>query len=1171
MTRTLSFLPLSLLLLLGASNAQTRLNYAANAPATKLSEPDLSKQPTLYVVGYAHLDTEWRWEYPQVIREFLPKTLHDNFDLFEKYPHYIFNFSGANRYRLMKEYYPADYEKLKNYVAAGRWFPAGSSMEEGDVNSPSAESILRHVLYGNNYFRREFGKASAEYMLPDCFGFPASLPSVLAHAGVKGFSTQKLTWGSSAPVGGPDSPERTPKGTPFNVGVWEGPDGKTVLAAFNPGSYGSEIFSDLSKPLPPPPSTDPPPNSSVTPQQIEFARYQYDWAQRVQRNGEVSGLFADYHYYGTGDTGGSPGERSVKLLEAILTRSETILPAPRRPGPPSQDAAQPGPTIKVGDGPVNVVSATADQMFLNIRPDETAKLPRYKGELELTNHSAGSLTSQAYRKRWNRKNELLADAAEEASIAAEWLGARPYPLERLNNAWTLVMGGQFHDIMAGTATPKAYEFSWNDDIIASNQFADVLSSASEGVVSAMDTQAKGTAIVVYNPLNIQREDVVEAEVSFPEGTPKALRVAGPDGKEVPAQLSDASGKTKVLFLAKVPSVGYAVYDVQPADAAPAESALKVSESSLENARYRLMLDENGDLAGIFDKALNKELLSAPVRLAFQTEHPHDWPAWNMDWADQQKPPRSYVQAPAKVRIVESGPARIAVEVARRAEDSTFVQTVRLSAGDAGNRIEFGNSIDWKTKATALKATFPLTASNPQATYNWDIGTVQRGNNDEKKFEVASHQWFDLTDKSGAYGTTVLSDSKYGSDKPDDNTLRLTLIYTPGLGEGNGRAYNDQTTQDFGHHDFVFGLAGHAGDWRQAETDWQAQRLNQPLIAFVSAKHTGGLGKTFSLMKIDNSRVRVLALKKAEQSDETVVRLVELDGKPASSVHIAFAAPITAAREITGQEMPLGKATISKGALVTSFQPYEVHSFALKLAPSTVKAPAPSSRPLAPGYDRAVASATGVKPDTGFDSQGRALPAEMLPSAISYDGIQFNLAAGGNGKPNALTAKGQEITLPEGGFNRLYLLAAAEGDQKATFHIGDQNVDLTIQDWSGYIGQWDNRTWDRHQEPIPLRPGMPAAAAGTPPRMRTVLEMTGLTPGFIKRAPLAWFASHHHNADGSDEPYAYSYLFAYPIEIPANAKTLKLPDNDKIRILAITAANERGELHPAQPLYDTLEH
>src|SRR5213082_3596906 len=77
------------------------------------STPNLAKEPTLYVVGYAHLDTEWRWEYPQVIQEYLTKTMRNNFALFEKYPHYIFNFTGANRYRLMKEYYPSDFDRLK--------------------------------------------------------------------------------------------------------------------------------------------------------------------------------------------------------------------------------------------------------------------------------------------------------------------------------------------------------------------------------------------------------------------------------------------------------------------------------------------------------------------------------------------------------------------------------------------------------------------------------------------------------------------------------------------------------------------------------------------------------------------------------------------------------------------------------------------------------------------------------------------------------------------------------------------------------------------------------------------------------------------------------------------------------------------------------------------------
>ncbi|HEX3572706.1 MAG TPA: alpha-mannosidase, partial [Acidobacteriaceae bacterium] len=228
------------------------LSIAAFAAAqnTVPGKPDLNQQPTLYVVGYAHLDTEWRWEYPQVIDEYIPNTMHRNFALFEKYPHYIFNFSGANRYRFMKEYYPQDFAKVKQYVAEGRWFPAGSSMEEGDVNAPSAEAIIRQILYGNEWFRREFGKASAEYMLPDCFGFPASLPTILAHSGVKGFSTQKLTWGSSAPGGGPESREKTPEGTPFDVGVWTGTDGESVLAALNPGSYSGGIYTDLSAPTP---------------------------------------------------------------------------------------------------------------------------------------------------------------------------------------------------------------------------------------------------------------------------------------------------------------------------------------------------------------------------------------------------------------------------------------------------------------------------------------------------------------------------------------------------------------------------------------------------------------------------------------------------------------------------------------------------------------------------------------------------------------------------------------------------------------------------------------------------------------------------------------------------------------------------------------------------------
>ena len=1114
------------------------------------TDPDLSKQPTLYVVAYAHLDTQWRWQYPQVINEYIPKTMHDNFALFEKYPHYIFNFSGANRYRMMKEYWPADYMRVKSYIAAGRWFPAGSSMEESDVNSPSAESIIRQILYGNQYFRREFGKTSAEYMLPDCFGFPASLPSILAHMGIKGFSTQKLTWNSATTLGGRGSIEETPKGIPFNVGFWQGPDGRGVIAAFNPGSYGGQIREDISK--------------SPVIADASARNNPVDWPTRVQRNGKVSGVFTDYHYYGTGDTGGSPREDSVRMVEAIVSRNPSFVPT----------APNSAPVTTVGDGALNVVSSTAEQMFLNIRQDQLAGLPRYQGDLLLTDHSAGSITSQTYQKRWNRKNELLADAAEKASVAASWLGARTYPQQRLNNAWTLVMGGQFHDILPGTATPKAFEFSWNDDIIAMNQFAGVLTDATEAITSGLSTDTTGMPIVVYNPLNVAREDVVEASVAFPDRMPKGLQVVAPDGREVPTQIvENKDGLWRILFLAKAPSVGYAVYDVQAVAAQKTNSSLSVTESSLENQRYKIQVNEAGDVASIFDKKLNKELLTSPIRLAIKADTPTQWPAWNMDWSDQQKPPRSYVGGVAKIRIAENGPVRVALEVSRETEGSKFVQTIRLAAGDAGNRVEFGNVIDWKTSNANLKATFPLTASNFNATYNWDIGTIQRSTNDERKFEVPSHQWFDLTDHSGAFGVTVLSDCKNASDKPDDQTLRLTLLRTPGIAPRAG--YADQATQDWGHHEFVYGLASHSGDWRSGQTDWQAERLNQPLIAFQSSRHPGGLGKSFSILRVSDSRVRVLALKKAEDSDEVIVRIVELDGRPATNVRLLFAAPVLSAREVNGQEQPLGRATVNNGQLVTSLGRYQPRTFAVKLATPSIRMASPRSEPIALDYDLDVATVDGEKSSAGFNGKGAALPAEMLPGEIAYGGITFHLAGGD--KPNAVVAKGQSIALPSG-LRRVYILAASAGeDQKAAFGIGLKSVDLTIPSWGGFIGQWDDRQWKQTEVQIPPR----TPPAGTPPdiaaqlqRPRTRIDpygqMVGITPGFIKRSALAWFASHHHSAAGTNEAYSYSYLFAYAIDVPANAEKLVLPRNENIRILAVTGSNERQKVIPAQPLYDTLE-
>ncbi len=817
-------------------------------------------------------------------------------------------------------------------------------------------------------------------------------------------------------------------------------------------------------------------------------------------------------------------------------------------------------------------------MFNDMSSLDTSRMPKYQGDLELINHSAGSLTSEAYHKRWIMRNEALADAAEKASIAAQWMGGRAYPQQQLTDAWTLELGGHFHDTGAGTATPRAYQFAWNDDAIAANQFSAVITSATEAVASALDTRGAGVPLILYNPLNIAREDLVEASVTFPHGTPKAVRVAGPDGSDSPAQIESG----KVLFVARAPSVGYTVYHVLPAAASSADSALKVTSSSLENSRYRVQIDKSGDISSIFDKHLNKDLLSSPIRLAITTDIPKQYPAWNMDYEQVEAQPRAYVSGPVQVRIKESGPVRVALEVSRQTEGSTFVQTISLSAGDAGNRVEIHNAIDWRGLASNLKVIFPFTATNQNATYNQDLGTLERPTATPRQFEVGSHRWIDLTDKSGAFGVTVLTDYKNGSDKPDDHTIRLTLLRSPGIQPTANRApgaYSDQANQDWGHHEFTFGLAGHAGDWRQAQSDWQAYRLNDPLLPFTATSHEGPLGTSFSLMRIDNPRIRVFALKKAEASDEVVLRMAELNGAPESNVHIFFSSPITSAREGNAQEQPTGPASISNGALVTSFTAFQPRTFALRLAPSPLQvAPGPST-PVPLPYALAVATNDDTQTNgSGFDGHGNALPAEMLPAHVDYNGAQFDLAPAATGSLNAIVPTGQTLALPAGRFNRIYILAAsAAGDHQAIFRVGRQSSELDIQDWRGFIGQWDTRLWKN--EPT-TDWAISAHHAVWPPKDLEAREKrqyspsypedyVGLTPGFLKPATLAWFASHHHTESGLNEPYQYSYLFAYSMDVPANAHSLKLPHDDKIRILAISAALGNPEITPAAPLFDTL--
>ncbi len=1053
-----------------------------------VTDTNAKTEKDLYVVGYAHLDTQWRWDYEHTIDTYILDTLDGNFELLEKYPEYVFNFTGSSRYQMMKEYYPEKYEKVKEYIAEGRWFVSGSSVDECDVLIPSPESILRQVLYGNQFFREEFGKESVDFMLPDCFGFPAYLPSLWNHCGLLGFSTQKLSWNSTV-------------GVPFNVGIWEGPDGNSVVGALNATAYTSSL--------------------------PERQDINSEWVARMERNGEATGVYKDYRYYGVGDMGGAPREEDVENAIGSLNNPDSIL---------------------------NVKLTSSDQMYRDLTQEQKDRLPRYNGELMLTEHSAGVATSKAYMKRMNRKNEYLANAAETAASIASWMGAVDYPAELIKESWKRVLVSQMHDIIPGTSLQRCYEYSWNDELLAANGFASVVTNAVSGISRSLDTRVKGQAIVLYNALAYDREDLVNVKVSFPEGAPEFVRVYDERGKEVPCQVVNRIGNSlEVLLLAKLDSVSTTVYDVRASKKPYSKkTGLKIGDNTLENDYYVVTINDTGDIASVYDKKAGVELLSEPATLEFHRSVPTMYPSWNLDWKDRSLPALGKVEGPTDISVVENGPARIALEVKRQGMNSYITQRICLSAGDSGKRVEIHNDIDWQSKEVILKAAFPLTVHDQSATYTQGMGVVRNGNNNPKKYEYLSHGWFDLTDESGDYGVSVLEDCKFGSDKPEDNIIRLSLLYTPAC-EGTG--FYEQRSQDWGRHEFVYALYGHERSWQQGKSQQQAGRLNQPVMAFQVPQHKGKLGKSYALASLNTEQVDIKAVKKAENNDMVIVRLQELIGDSASDVTVTLGDGIVSGYEVDGQERKIAGADIRNGKLHLDMTRFSIRSFALKLGKPEVALSKPVSKSVDLPYNviAFTADKQGVAGSLGTGHS--SMPAEEIPAKIVSDSITFELV-NDQSAANAVACKGQTLKLPSGNYNKVYILASADKDVTSSIRVGAKTVPFAVQSWTGFVGQWDRRVWNREHEVVDYScPGW----------------VVDIIPGYIKRDQVAWFTTHRHDSDGKNEPYHFGYMFKYGFDLVGNEKEITLPADPTIKVFAVTVADDKNLAVPACDLYDNFDN
>jgi len=174
----------------------------------------------------------------------------------------------------------------------------------------------------------------------------------------------------------------------------------------------------------------------------------------------------------------------------------------------------------------------------------------------------------------------------------------------------------------------------------------------------------------------------------------------------------------------------------------------------------------------------------------------------------------------------------------------------------------------------------------------------------------------------------------------------------------------------------------------------------------------------------------------------------------------------------------------------------------------------------------------------------------------------------------LAPTGQTLTLPQGPYNRLYVLAAAvSGDVTTT--IGGQA--LAIREWQGPVGQWDSRLKEPRQlrevSVAPMTRGQTWTADAIDQDLVVQYDATTgivkgidqIRRGFVKRDEIAWVGTHRHGLEGN-QPYIASYIFAYAIDLPPGTREIRLPNDNRIRIMAISAAREPFHLWPTTALY-----
>ncbi|MCI8360287.1 MAG: alpha-mannosidase [Clostridiales bacterium] len=501
----------------------------------------------------------------------------------------------------------------------------------------------------------------------------------------------------------------------------------------------------------------------------------------------------------------------------------------------------------------------------------------YKGELYLEKHQ-GTYTTQANNKKYNRLMELNLHELEFAAVLAAEVEETAYPREEIDAIWKEMLLYQFHDILPGSSIKRVYDESVPRYRALLARVRELTDGYYQRFAAAVGAPAG--AVIAFNSTSYQRQEWVQTK----------------------------NGPVRVA----VPPMGYAVAE---GTAAPVRD-LTAGALSIESDKVKVVFNEDGSIASVYDKALGRNVLAEGSRGNVLALYEDKGDCWDIPITYRDKAPDQFKLVSQKAYIDESIPAAV-MEQAYAYGNSTLTQKIRIQSGEG--RVDFVTHADWHENELMLRASFQTAVLTDQAACNIQFGklyrsAVNRTSQDMAQFEICCHQYVDLSEAD--FGVALLNNCKYGH-YVKDGMLDINLL----------RSQNHPGKEaDRGEHDFTYSIYSHAGNEIQGGVTKEARRLNQPLKLYT-LPGGGGLEPSASLFSVDRENVVVDTVKFAEDSRDIILRVYEAEGMRGKA-RIFLPAGIKKAVLTNLMEEEDRPLELSKGCVTLDFGPYTIHTIKL---------------------------------------------------------------------------------------------------------------------------------------------------------------------------------------------------------------------------------------------------